>query len=180
MLIDCANMPRGTRLMDDRKIFTQFYMEFLRVFSQLHGNSHEQDAIVLPKEGDVNPLNYFHGQIFPGEPFESTEAGLWPTTYQDIWGYEVDPQIRASLSYAFTRVKSLFLTSDGRLGSGPAQMQVGDTIFVLPLCIVPVLLRKANNHYLLVGVCFVLGLMDGEIANIVQENCLEPSQVELH
>lgn len=127
--------------MDDKKTFTQFYMEFLSVFSRLHGNFDEQNAIVLPKEGDVNSLNYFHEQIFLGEPFESTEAGIWPTTYQDIWDYKVDPQIRASLSYAFAQVKQLFPTSDGKLGSGPAPMQASDTIFVLPLCNVPVLLR---------------------------------------
>ncbi|UPK95334.1 hypothetical protein LCI18_006269 [Fusarium solani-melongenae] len=179
LLIDCANMTKRTRLTDDKKSFIQFAIEFLRVFARTHGNFDVQRAITLPRDNDMSPLTYFHEQFSLGEPMGPMEVVQWPTTYQDIWHCEVDPQVRASLSYSFARVQSLFLTADGRLGSGPAHMQVGDRIFALPMCNVPLVLREVDGHYLLVGVCFVLGLMDGEVAHMVREEGLEPAVIEM-
>jgi hypothetical protein len=48
------------------------------------------------------------------------------------------------------------------MGMGPKALAEGDLICVVLGCEVPLLLRKNGDHYLLVGECFVWGLVDGE------------------
>jgi hypothetical protein len=43
-----------------------------------------------------------------------------------------------------------------------------DLICVLSRCRIPVILRKFSNYYRFVGTCFVLGLMDGEAAQLLE------------
>ncbi|KAI0534226.1 heterokaryon incompatibility protein-domain-containing protein, partial [Xylaria digitata] len=134
ILVDCANMAERTRLMSDKRALIQYSIEFLRIFAHTHENSAPPQAITLPREDGISPLTYFQSQFLPGDSIDPTAAGEWPATYQDIWYFKIDPQISANLSYSFARVQSLFLTADGRLGSGPSNMQAGDRIFVVPMC----------------------------------------------
>lgn len=57
------------------------------------------------------------------------------------------------------------LTTSGYMGLAPKWTQVGDIICVLPGCCVPMVLRPVEHYYSLVGECYVLGLMDGEMLN---------------
>lgn len=63
---------------------------------------------------------------------------------------------------AATNQRSCFRTWKGYIGPGPTMIGKGDLVCVLFGCLVPVVLRKVGSGYVLVGVCFVLGLMDGE------------------
>ncbi|KAF2416989.1 hypothetical protein EJ08DRAFT_600272, partial [Tothia fuscella] len=65
----------------------------------------------------------------------------------------------------------LIITSDGRLGLGPARVQPDDEVWLLPGSRVPFVLRKTScvttSHltsrtYELVGECYVHGIMHGE------------------
>lgn len=66
----------------------------------------------------------------------------------------------------------IFCTSSGLLGLGCVGVQAGDEVAVLKGCSYPVLLRKGQTEdaeedgdtYQHVGVCYVLGLMAGEVA----------------
>jgi hypothetical protein len=58
--------------------------------------------------------------------------------------------------------RRFFVSKEGYMGLGPQELEEGDVICVLAGCNVPVLLRKENDHYVLVGECFVWGLTDGE------------------
>lgn len=66
-------------------------------------------------------------------------------------------KLGASENWAF------IMTSSGYMGLAPKWTQVGDQVCVLPGCCVPVVLHYAEGCYSLVGECFVLGLMDGEM-----------------
>lgn len=55
-----------------------------------------------------------------------------------------------------------FWTSDGYLGWGPPGMAEGDDVCVIIGCDVPVILRYVGDHYIHIGPCWVLGLMNGE------------------
>ncbi len=58
--------------------------------------------------------------------------------------------------------RTFFISSKGYMGMGPVAMKDGDVICVVLGCNVPLVLRKEANYFLLVGECFVWGLMDGE------------------
>jgi hypothetical protein len=57
----------------------------------------------------------------------------------------------------------LFLTEKGYIGLAPLGAQKGDIVCVLCGSEVPLLLRRYGDEYVLIGECFVQGLMDGEI-----------------
>jgi hypothetical protein len=62
-----------------------------------------------------------------------------------------------------------FMTSiDSLLGWGPLGARKGDFVCVLYGCQMPVLLRRVDDHYIHIGPCWVLGLMDGEAMRRVE------------
>jgi hypothetical protein len=62
-----------------------------------------------------------------------------------------------------------FTTESGYLGWGPPGMLSGDIVCVLYGCEMPVVLRMVDDHYLHIGPCYVLGLMNGELAEAARE-----------
>jgi hypothetical protein len=59
------------------------------------------------------------------------------------------------------RGRRMFKTGQYPIGLGPAATRVGDVVCVLFGCQVPFILRPENDHYRLVGECYVYELMDG-------------------
>ena len=58
--------------------------------------------------------------------------------------------------------RTMFSINKGYFGVGPLGTQSGDIVSVIWGCGIPVVLRKVDDHWVLIGPCFVLGLMDGE------------------
>jgi hypothetical protein len=71
--------------------------------------------------------------------------------------YEYEYALHQSL-----KMRNFFVSELGYMGIGPKPLQEGDMVCVFPGCRVPLLIRKEADHHLLVGECFVWGLMDGE------------------
>ncbi|RDW77857.1 hypothetical protein BP5796_05709 [Coleophoma crateriformis] len=69
----------------------------------------------------------------------------------------------------WTNRRKVFMTGKGYLGIGPKEMQERDVVAVLDGCRMPVILRRIGDGYCFMGLCFVLGLMDGEAATMVEE-----------
>jgi hypothetical protein len=72
-----------------------------------------------------------------------------------------------------------FLTQGGYMGLGPAGMLANDRICVLYGCSVPLVLRKVESHWVLVGECYVHGLMDGLVMDMLASGELEDSTFEI-
>lgn len=77
--------------------------------------------------------------------------------------------------------RRLFLTLNGLLGIGPDTVREGDVVAVLSGGEVPFILRPTNNRasavdgidrYLLVGECFIEGLMNGEAVHTATSHAL--------
>ncbi|KAL3423302.1 hypothetical protein PVAG01_05049 [Phlyctema vagabunda] len=66
--------------------------------------------------------------------------------------------------------RAFFITRSGYMGLGPLGIDTGDMVCILRGCNVPFLIRNENNHYVLVGECFVWGLMDGEAVKKVVDS----------
>ncbi|KAH7184607.1 uncharacterized protein B0J16DRAFT_340213 [Fusarium flagelliforme] len=66
-----------------------------------------------------------------------------------------------------SRCRRLFLIDSGHLGSSCGSTQVGDEVWIVSGCPVPLVLRKSDDHercYMLVGESYVHGVMSGEAA----------------
>ncbi|RDW59544.1 hypothetical protein BP6252_12631 [Coleophoma cylindrospora] len=68
------------------------------------------------------------------------------------------------LTASFCKFQSLhfFVTSNGYIGYGP-ECQPDDIVSVVFGCSVPLILRPQQKGYIILGQCFVLGVMNGEL-----------------
>lgn len=93
---------------------------------------------------------------YNGAPFSS----FFPRTGAPCTNKE---KILAALGPIVPVLDSTFITTTGgQLGSTPVPAQVGDSIFIVPGCSYPVLMRLENGYHRVVGECYVEGLMKGE------------------
>ena len=84
--------------------------------------------------------------------------------------YVVSLAHRASLfDVHFLHAKLLrpFRTRQGYFGTGTQCLQEGDSVWIIPGCRIPLILRQVENseHYYLVGGSYVHGVMNGEFLN---------------
>lgn len=73
-----------------------------------------------------------------------------------------------------------FYTSKGYLGCGPGWIEKGDLICVIQGSRLPVILRKMGEIYHFISTTFVLGIMDGEVGEMVARNELPTQRFEIH
>ncbi|UPK99273.1 hypothetical protein LCI18_010208 [Fusarium solani-melongenae] len=73
----------------------------------------------------------------------------------------------------------LVTTGDGHIGMCPSGTQVEDVLCILTGCSLPVVLRPEGSHYLFLGCCYMLGLMEGEVAELLGSNLATIERVEL-
>ncbi|KAB8267884.1 hypothetical protein BDV30DRAFT_219249 [Aspergillus minisclerotigenes] len=57
---------------------------------------------------------------------------------------------------------AIFETGQGHLGWGPPGISKGDVIGFLFGFEMPVVLRKIDSHYIYIGACYIVGIMDGD------------------
>lgn len=107
-------------------------------------------------------------------------AGHWPDSKSQrellrgefIWN-SLGPTLRelavngesirfAEAAMAVCTSRRLFLTSNGSIGLGPSGVQKGDGLYILSGGEMPFILRPRDGHHLLVGECYVDGIMQGE------------------
>jgi hypothetical protein len=77
------------------------------------------------------------------------------------WSSKTTVELRESINGATTGRKFL-RTERGFMGLAPQPAEVGDEVWILLGCDVPMILRKCDDYYILVGECFVYGMMEGE------------------
>jgi hypothetical protein len=69
---------------------------------------------------------------------------------------------------------STFFTTGGFLGQGPSEAQEGDEIAIIFGAQMPFIIRRdLDGHYLLIGECFVHGLMRGESTDDLDDSLIE-------
>ena len=70
-------------------------------------------------------------------------------------------------------------TERGYIGLGPLTTEVGDLVCVLEGHKSPVLLRRRDSHYIFVGDCDVVGIMNGEVLEAVKRGEAAITEVEI-
>lgn len=76
------------------------------------------------------------------------------------------------LALSTSRNRRVFSTESGFLGLGPEILQPGDVVCIT-VASVPLVLRPVNKHFLLVGECYVDGIMNGEAMDTTKIQNLE-------
>ena len=86
--------------------------------------------------------------------------------------------IEASVAYNWDR--RFFIGSSGTMGMAPETSLKGDIICIPLGCPHPMVLRRANNHYLVVGEAYVDGYMYGKAMELLKQGELQLRDFELH
>ena len=92
------------------------------------------------------------------------------------------PRVTQKRCHAITRTtmgRCFFTTKDGRLGLCPAKVQKDDTIAVLKGCHAPVIIRARQDHWVIVGEAYVVGMMSGEVVSGSQIGSYRPMMIPL-
>ncbi|EPE30510.1 hypothetical protein GLAREA_03477 [Glarea lozoyensis ATCC 20868] len=114
-----------------------------------------------------NPKSMTPQQII--QPFLGLPSRPQTTPAPPTWPDPINPHLGSKNLRQFIleasrclKGRMMFSLPKGYFGVGPEGMRVGDLVCVVWGCDSPVVLRRLEDHYVLVGNCFVLGLMDGE------------------
>ncbi|RKL39257.1 hypothetical protein BFJ72_g6729 [Fusarium proliferatum] len=73
----------------------------------------------------------------------------------------------------------LFTTKDGYIGTMPDDVLPGDVVCVLAGSEELAVLRPEDDHYLFVGCCFMIGLMNGEISKFLASGKAKIESIEI-
>ncbi|KAK0508151.1 hypothetical protein JMJ35_009235 [Cladonia borealis] len=73
----------------------------------------------------------------------------------------------------------VFWTKEGYLGVSASVLRAGDSITVAFGYSIPLVLRKVESHFELVGHCFILGYMDGEALRFRRSRGFEIQEIEI-
>lgn len=100
-----------------------------------------------------------------------TFLGARGSKYQLHWPHIKDQQLgqnclmllAKAMSALCINNSSFFITNDGYMGLAPPGTLAGDQVCVLLGCEVPLVIRRHEGQYLLVGSCYVYRMMHGEI-----------------
>ncbi|CCT66839.1 uncharacterized protein FFB20_06291 [Fusarium fujikuroi] len=73
----------------------------------------------------------------------------------------------------------LFTTKDGYIGTMPDDVPPGDVVCVLAGSEELAVLRPEDDHYLFVGRCFMIGLMNGEVSELLASGRAKIENIEI-
>lgn len=91
---------------------------------------------------------------------------LWPACYFRLNEY--------------LRDTDFCITTNGYVGLGPADsLRERDKICVIPGCHVPLVIRQVEDHYVLIGDCYVYGMMNGEMVYEAEQGTLNLERIIL-
>lgn len=123
-------------------------------------------------KGDIDAINDAH--FGDGYDFYAIDNAIYCTSMlsDDAYGAE-DEWERAQIKDDFFKGRrKFFITRSNVIGMGPPRLQKGDIVCVFLGCSCPLIIRKENDHYILVGEAFVKGYMYGKAVYEWDESCL--------
>ncbi|KNG85569.1 hypothetical protein ANOM_006648 [Aspergillus nomiae NRRL 13137] len=119
--------------------------------------------VLLDKDaGSAKFLQEARSNQYLDQPVDGTRLReLLDRNTIDHWSMSSIAQLMSSFTILRT-CYAFFETSHGHLGWGPPGTCKGDIIGILFGCEAPVILRKIDSHYIYIGACYVVGIMDGD------------------
>jgi hypothetical protein len=71
----------------------------------------------------------------------------------------------------------LFYTEKGYVGTDVPGMACGDRVAIIRGCKAPLILRQRESHFVIIGPCYVAGIMDGEAIADMNDGFID---IEIH
>ena len=155
------------------------FLRYVLFISELNVEPLDRFQLLGLSTGNGFPES-FEEKVFPGCDFLKSGLPNLSTEFASTEGSLVDAT--RNVMQTVVRYKDAFRfieTSVGYLGLAPNGAAIGDVLCVLKGCDTPVVLRKVNEHYVHVGTCFVLGLMDGEAAELLKTGRAKVQRFEI-
>jgi hypothetical protein len=89
--------------------------------------------------------------------------------------YAKTPSTHGFLDFAaiIVKIRSFVITKRGYVGTGPHRIESGDLVCVLLGCPVPLIIRKQESNFIVVGEAYVYGMMHGETIDELESGRLE-------
>lgn len=144
----------GAKLQLNGELFKSYELILFAMIAKPWANKHGQ-------HGKPKLLNLIVGQNMPTSvPVSHREAYLGRSR-----------QLRYGMR--------CFHTERGYIGLGPLVTEVGDLVCILEGHKSPVLLRRQRSHYIFVGDCDVVGIMNGEVLEAVERGEAEIAEIEI-
>ena len=84
------------------------------------------------------------------------------------------------MNLELAQYRRVFRTQNGYFGLGPPAMRSGDSVCVLFGFTTPFILRRVDDHYILIGECYVHGIMHGEVLEQWRNGEFEEMGFEIH
>ncbi|RFN49058.1 het-domain-containing protein [Fusarium flagelliforme] len=75
--------------------------------------------------------------------------------------------------------RRFFTTKNERIGLCPAEVQMNDKIVVLKGCQAPIIIRARQDHWVIVGEAYVVGMMSGEVLSGPESESYRPIMIPL-
>ncbi|GKT61522.1 heterokaryon incompatibility protein [Colletotrichum tofieldiae] len=136
------------------------------------------DVVALEKRGwgkvlkhaNLNDLTQFRKQVNAHfRPWGRELKSFFPKV-EDVSDCKDPKPFLDSLDKHVGIVYPVFTTVGGLFGTGVLQaLQQGDSIFVIPGCSAPIIMRQKENQWQVITQCFVDGLMRGETKERVKK-----------
>jgi hypothetical protein len=82
--------------------------------------------------------------------------------------------------YSATRNRQLITSQRGHIGLCTRDAREGDLICILLGVRVPLILRKQDDHYVIIGDCYVDGIMDGETIPDMESGKFKVEKFDVH
>lgn len=116
---------------------------------------------------DKEFINDFCGFKNSVVPIDNLDSGA---TYKMLENYTL-----ASMadSYTSTLKSSCLVTNRGYIGISPCQFKTEDKVCVLMGCDFPLLIRPVDDHFIVLGSCYVYGIMHGEVLKDIANGKLQ-------
>ncbi|KAK1709403.1 uncharacterized protein BDZ83DRAFT_145216 [Colletotrichum acutatum] len=148
----------------------------------------DPDILALEKRGwgkvlrhaNLNDLTQFRKQLNDNfQPWGRKFKSFFPQV-QDV-GDCVDPKpFLESLDKHVGIVYPVFTTEKGLFGTAILQqIRKGDSIFIVPGCSAPLIMRLENGHWQVISQCFVDGLMCGEAKTAVDVDGCKLTEIRI-
>jgi len=97
-----------------------------------------------------------------------------PKTELEIQNFEIVSRATNLLAW-----RRLIATKSGRIGFVTAASKLGDQIVVLKGCGMPMVLRPCDDHFKVIGECYVHGIMNGMVAQMVLSGNTKMTTIKL-